>query len=394
MIDHLLRSHFGSSDTNFRCNANLQDSSRTMSSPRSTAASSNGGGKAPRRQSKKQENSAFDCLVSSTFASDCEYIGTEMKGSLQPFVPLLASWIRDRKLHRALARASDQTDKGVPWPNTCQRVKCMGSLRFQKMFNRIELHFLDGMPLDIADLNNKTDEEYVILERRQKNLLTLENCAKFVAFAMGCKKDCFLPCKDVEESMLVMDKHYAALGNRLDGKTLVDFSWETDGIFTYDAENDPLMVTFNVDILSPKRTVPLPYPETLMDQTDDWKMEDNDDIDKAALVSKKLLLTCPVLPLFLNKFPDGTPGYWAFFELKSFEPDGTSQPVCFMNEAQKKKQNATVSIPAQKKRRGLASTKAAPTIVLPPRPLKQDAAAAVVALPAGAGLTIAQPPVG
>ena len=126
-----------------------------------------------RRKSAQQENVALDTLIETTGNSDLEYITTEMKGSLSAFVPLLASWIRGKKLQRALARSLQVTTE-IEWASTCKKVGTIGHQRAVETLASFEKNFLSGMPSDALDLGTTTDEEYVVLEREQKRFLNAE----------------------------------------------------------------------------------------------------------------------------------------------------------------------------------------------------------------------------
>jgi hypothetical protein len=242
-------------------------------------------------------------------------------------------------------------------------------------------------------LEQKTDEEYVILERRHKAFLTADNCTRFLSFCLGAKSDCWLPCKDIEESLSVFDQHNITMGERLKDKTMVTWDWTKHGYFTYRTmEEGNTEVIFNADVLAPKRRATLPYPATLMETAEDWAIVNNDNVEKAALESKSLLIICPLLPLFLAKYPEGTAGRWAFFEISSFEADGRSQPECFLSEAVKKKLETKATLVCNSKKRRTST--AVKTVLLPPLPARPVASAVVapVVAPAGAGLVNAPPP--
>ena len=168
-----------------------------------------------RKASQRDTDQALSTLMEHTDSADLSYIIDELKGSLAPFVNILASWVRDKKLHRALTRHRNEASPS--WAATCKHVKQLGTQKCIEVIKRANINFFDQMPFMDADLCVE-DEKFDEVERLHKALVCSENLVKIVCFLLGCYPEAWLPSTDVQASLNVFDVAIASLGNRLQRK--------------------------------------------------------------------------------------------------------------------------------------------------------------------------------
>ena len=152
-----------------------------------------------RRTSQKQTENALDALIAHTIQSDLEYIVKELHGSLADVAPTLASWVRDGRLQKALVRQRSQADP--TWASTCRHIKQVGVTRCMEMLQTFESNFFDGMAFVGADASDDLaldDDERGSAEKIHRELVTSRNLVKFVAFALGCSVEAWLPSAEIK----------------------------------------------------------------------------------------------------------------------------------------------------------------------------------------------------